>query len=138
MHVLNWKHMNLVSIYFRPYLVNIWHEIQITPKKNFTIEQILTLFTLGKVNSTPLYITECGLSLPLQVICSFLGKATTLRLFSQGGFPQSWNQFPFSLHIFQISKIWFNMLIWVSWWLRWWLAVSGCPSYPQFFLQAIS
>ena len=80
----------------------------------------------------PSYLIECGLSLFLQIICSFLGNAITLRFFSQSLFPQSWNQSSSSLHLFQISKIWFKMLILAVDRLRWW--VPGAAKLP---LQAV-
>lgn len=99
--------------------------------KIFTINQILTLPTFIKGDeSMPSHLIECSLSLFLQIICSFLGNTITLRLFSQSLFPQSWNQSSSSLHLFQISKTWFKMLILAVDRLRWWILIYVLPHYP--------
>lgn len=120
----------ILVTYFQPNELIYDMKFNLFPKI-FTINQILTLPTFIKGDdSMPSYLIECGLSLFLQIICSFLGNAITLRFFSQSLFPQSWNQSSSSLHLFQISKIWFKMLILAVDRLRWWVLIYVLPHYP--------
>lgn len=78
----------ILVTYFQPNELIYDMKFNLFPKI-FTINQILTLptFIKGDDNMSS-YLIECGLSLFLQIICSFLGNTITLRFFSQSLFPQ--------------------------------------------------
>ena len=120
----------ILVTYFQPNELIYDMKFKLFPKL-FTINQILTFPTFIKGDdNVPSNLIECGLSLFLQIICSFLGKAIALRFFSQSLFPQSWYQSSSSLHLFQISKIWFKMLILAVDRLRQWILIYVLSYYP--------